>query len=456
MSVPGRDVRAVACAVLERTLGSRHPVDPVLASHDADFETRDRRLLAQLVYGVLRWLRRLDHIISVAASRPIEKIDRELRFPLRIGVYQLVFLARIPPHAAVNASVELARERTRGRGSGFVNAVLRRIAAAPTLEDWPVESESAARRLGIETSHPDLLIERWIRQYGQRQAELLAEANNRQKPLHLLSFEDRGGRRALAAELAREGVVTASSTVSPFGLIVRLGDPVETEAFREGRLYIQDEASQAAALVPPPIDGERVLDVASFPGGKSLSLLATGAEVRVICTDVAMSRLSPLRDNQRRLGRQLPIAVMDACQPAIGGAFQRVIADLPCSGTGTLRKHPELKWRVSRRELDRLAAAGLALLDGVADLVAPGGILAAITCSLEDSENERVAERFLRRHREFSRLSLEDRLPPPLSEFVRGPGLWRILTGGHHDGFTAQILYRSRGTVGVEGVARGG
>ncbi len=443
MSARGSNVRAIACTVLDSALSSLAPVDPALSSYDSDFEERDRRLLHQLVYGVLRWLRRIDFIISEAASRPMEEIDRALHCPLRIGVYQLVFLDRVPAHAAVSEAVTLARHRTHGGGSGFVNAVLRRVAAAPSLVAWPVEADDPIRQLGIETSHPDFLVEGWIRQYGERQTELLATANNRSKPFHLLSFEDRGGPRALAADLAAEDLIVEASSVSPLGLIVRRGNPIQTEAFRRGDFYIQDEASQAAALVPPPLEGESVLDVAASPGGKAFSLLATAAEPRVVCADAGLPRLGALRNNLRRLGRRVPVVVMDARDRAIDSPFQRVVVDLPCSGTGTLRKHPELKWRVSRREIERLSTGGLAMLEGVAELVAPGGVLSAITCSLEEAENEAVAERFLKRHREFALLDLGDRLQPPLSEFVMGPGLWRILTGGDHDGFTVQVFCRS-------------
>ena len=444
MREPRSNVRAMACTVLENTLSSLAPVDPVLSSFGRDLEERDRRLLHQVVYGVLRWLRRLDFIIVEAASRRMEEIDRALHCPLRVGVYQLVFLDRVPAHAAVSESVDLARKRSHRGGAGFVNAVLRRVAAAPSLADWPVKAEDTVRRIGIETSHPDLLVAEWIRQYGEPRAEALAEANNRQKPFHLLSFADRGGRQALARALADEGLASEVSSISPAGLIVRRGNPLDTKAFQQGLFYVQDEVSQAAALIPPPTDGETVFDAAAAPGGKTLSLLATGADVRVVSADRGLARIGPLLANLHRLDRQIPVVVMDLRDPAIERPFRRVVVDLPCSGTGTLRKHPELKWRVSRQELERLSTASLSLLEGAAGLVEPGGVLSAITCSLEDVENEVVADHFLDRHRDFFPLELGETLRPPSDEFVRGPGLWRILTGGDHDGFTVQVFGRSR------------
>jgi 16S rRNA C967 or C1407 C5-methylase (RsmB/RsmF family) len=151
----------------------------------------------------------------------------------------------------------------------------------------------------------------------------------------------------------------------------------------------------------------------------------------------------PLLANLQRLGREIPVVAMDVRQPAIGSAFKRVVVDLPCSGTGTLRKHPELKWRVSQQELERLSAASLGLLESAAQMVEPDGILVAITCSLEDIENEAVAERFLKMHGAFSPLDLGEVLRSPAGAFVQGPGLWRILTGGDHDGFTVQVFGRS-------------
>ena len=447
MNAPRRNVRALACTVLENTLSSLAPVDPALRTFDRDLEERDRRLLHQLVFGVLRWLRRIDDIIETASSRRLEAIERALHWPLRVGVYQLVFLDRVPAHAAVSESVNLARKRTHRGGAGFVNAVLRKVAAASSLEDWPVTAEDPVQRIGIETSHSDFLIREWIRQYGERQAATLAKANNRPKPLHLLSFADRGGREALADGLAAEGIVSEVSSLAPMGLIVRQGNPLETRAFRQGDFYIQDEASQAAALIPPPRDGETIFDSAAFPGGKSLSLLATGTDVRLLSADVGLPRLELLVGNLQRLGREIPFIVMDARERAIEKSFDRVLVDLPCSGTGTLRKHPELKWRVSLPEIERLSAMSVSLLEGAAQLVEPGGMLSAITCSLEDTENERVADRFLERHSDFSRMNLAERLTSPLAKFEQGPGLWRILTGGDHDGFTVQVFCRSRGAV---------
>jgi 16S rRNA (cytosine967-C5)-methyltransferase len=443
MSARQDNVRAAAAWVLERTLASMAPADSFLDSALPRFDDRDQGLLRELVMGTLRWLRRLDHVITAASSRSFEQIEEVLRSPLRVATYQLLFLDRVPAHAAVHEAVEQAHQLTHRGGASFVNGVLRRIARAPRPEDWPVNESDPVRRLAIDKSHPDFLVARWLDRFGTARTLDLLDANNRPKPMHLLAFRDRGGRELLAESLIDEGMEVEPASLSPLGLIVRRGNPLASAAFQRGDFYVQDEASQAAALIPPPRREETVLDAAAAPGGKSFSLLAWEPTVRVTLSDVALVRAGRVRDNQRRLRRALPLAVADAGVPPFRGPFDRVVLDLPCTGTGTLRRHPEIKWRISEGEIGRLSRQALRLLEGTAPLVAPGGRLIAITCSLEPEENEEVMARFLATHPELSLLPLERLLESPVAAGITGPGAWRILTGGDHDGFSVQVLAKA-------------
>ncbi len=442
-------MRGAASWVLERTLASSAPVDSFLEPTLVRYDDRDRALLRELVLGTLRWLRRIDDVISQASDRGFEAIEEPLWAPLRLATYQLLFLDRVPPHAAVNEAVEEARHLTHRGGASFVNAVLRRIARQPHLDGWPIRASGEVEKLAIEMSHPDFLVARWLRRFGREETRALLAANNRPKPLHLLAFHDRGGRELLAEALIDENLEVEPSLVSPLGLIVRRGNPFATRCFADGDCYVQDEASQVAALIPPPQPGERILDAAAAPGGKSFALLGYEADLELVAADVSLGRLGRLRDNCARLRRSLRVVISDAGSPALRGPFDRVVIDLPCAGTGTLRKNPELKWRISTEEIDRLSAMGLRLLRGVAPLVAPEGLLVAITCSLEEEENERVIERFLADHGDFVPLPLEERLAAPLVRGVRGPGLWRWMPAGDHDGFTVQVLQRRNGPRAV-------
>lgn len=428
--------------MVDRTLSSHAPSSEFLASALDRCDERDRGLLRELSLGTLRWLRRIDHVLGRASHRPFEAIEPALLAPLRIAAYQLLFLDRIPDHAAVGEGVEHARRLTHRGGASFANAVLRRIARHPRLSDWAVEEDDPVRRLAIEASHPDFLVRRWCERLGKDRTRALLEANNRPKPLHLLAFRDRGGRELLAESLIDEGVAVEPSAISPAGLIVREGNPLRSESFRRGAFYLQDEASQASALLPKPEPGDRVLDAAGAPGGKSFTLVAAEPEVRVFLADISAPRLDGVKENLRRLGRRLPVFAADAGLPATIGGFDRVILDLPCTGTGTLRKNPELKWRISEGEIGRLTRQGLRMLEGVAGQVRPGGLLVAITCSLEPEENEEVVAAFLARHPEYRPFELDQVIGWPLERWIFGQGAWRMLPAGDHDGFTVHVLMR--------------
>lgn len=440
---PQDNVRSAAAWVLERTLQSLAPVDSYLHTALERFDERDQGLLRELVMGSLRWLRRLDQVIAAASNRRFDQIEPALQAPLRIGAYQLLFLDRIPAHAAVHEAVEQAHQATHKGGASFVNGVLRSIARSPRLEDWPVLEADPVRRLAIERSHPDFLVARWLARFGRLRTLDLLEANNRGKPIQLLAFRDHGGRELLAEALIDEGMEVEPASLSALGLTVRRGNPMASAAFARGDFYIQDEASQAAALIPPPRPDETILDAAAAPGGKTFSLLAAEPRIRPFLADVSVPRLSVLRANLKRLRRHLPLAVADAGVPPFRGPFDRVVLDLPCTGTGTLRRHPELKWRISEPEIGRLTNQALRLLQGAAPLVAPGGLLVAITCSLEKEENEDIVARFLATSPEWAPFPLEEALESPVASGITGPGTWRVLTGGDHDGFSVSVLVKT-------------
>ncbi|MCH9647417.1 MAG: hypothetical protein K0U98_04205 [Deltaproteobacteria bacterium] len=443
---PQDNVRVAAEWVIERTLSSLAPVDSFLATVLAAYDDRDRALLRELVFGTLRWLRRIDHVITSASSRSFADIEAVLHAPLRVATYQLLFLDRVPAHAAVHEAVEQAHCLTHRGAASFVNAVLRRIAREPKLSSWPVTSKDPVRRMAIELSHPDFLVRRWCENFGEERAEAFMRANNQSRPTHLLAFRHLGGRELLAERLIDEGLEVQPSALSPLGLIVRRGNPLKSASFEKGQFYIQDEISQLAALLPPPKPGERVLDAAAAPGGKSFALLAWEPKTRVVMADVSPARLALLRANLARLDLSVPLFLGDAGSPPLAGGdglFDRVVVDLPCSGTGTLRKNPELKWRLSEAEVGRLATQASRMLNGLADRVLSGGILVAITCSVEKEENEEVVEHFLQGRDDFQPLPLHGVLQAPRDRFIAGPGMWRVFPGGDHDGFTVHVLKRS-------------
>lgn len=441
---PQEAVREAAAWVVERTLTSLAPVDSFLSAMLVLFDDRDQALLRELVFGTLRWLRRIDSVLAAASSRRIEQIEPVLLAPLRVGAYQLLYLDRVPSHAAVNEAVEHARSVAHRGAASFVNGVLRRIARSPRLDQWPVEAVGQIERLAIEWSHPELLVRRWLERFGTDKAVELMRANNQPKPLQILSFRSRGGRALLAERLIDQGLDVDPCLFSPLGLTVRRGNAFEAASFQAGEFYVQDEISQLASLIPLPRPGEKILDVAAAPGGKSFAIHAWEPSVRQVSADVALDRLAKMRQNQKRLGLGAPMVVADAGMPpwSESSGFSRVVVDLPCTGTGTLRRNPEIKWRLSEREIVRLSGQALRLLRSSARHVAPGGLLIAITCSLEAEENEELVGRFLASGEPFQLSALEGRVPREAEQFILGRGFWRVATNGDHDGFSVHVLHR--------------
>ncbi|MDQ1348348.1 MAG: rRNA (cytosine967-C5)-methyltransferase, partial [Acidobacteriota bacterium] len=226
-----RSVRSQAVSIVERTLVSRAPVDAELAALATAFDERDQALLREIVFGTLRWLKRLDQVVVAASGRTFEQIQPALLPVLRVAAYQLLFLDRVPAHAIVSEAVDEAQRRSHKGAAGFANAVLRRVAAKPDLAAWPITATDPVERLAIETSHPEILVRRRLNQYGESATRALLDANNRQKPMHLLAFQAKGGRDLLAARLLAEGVETEPSRLSGQGLIVRSGNALRSAAF---------------------------------------------------------------------------------------------------------------------------------------------------------------------------------------------------------------------------------
>lgn len=433
--------RQRAARAIDDILASGQPATDHLAGGASGLADRDRRFFYEIVQGTLRWLRRLDHVIELASGRPTAALDVDLLAPLRIAVYQLLFLDRTPAYAAVNEAVREVRRRGLGRAAGLVNAVLRRIAKRRTLAAWPVEAGDLAERLAVEASHPEFLVRRYLRRFGPEATVELLNANNTKRPLTFLCVAPR---EEVARELEAGGATVLPTRLSPFGLVATAGDALASPALAAGRVYVQDDASQAAALVPPPRGGQRVLDGAAAPGGKTLALLTAEPDQRVVAADVSLARIERLAANLCRTDTGAAVLAADLRAAPLPAVFDRVVVDLPCSGTGTLSRHPELKWRLSEAEIERLARAGLELLEHAAELVCAGGIVCAVTCSIEPEENEEVVAAFTARRPEFVPVDLRREIWPSLAACVEATGRWRVRPTPEHDGFTVQVLRRRR------------
>jgi 16S rRNA (cytosine967-C5)-methyltransferase len=419
----------------------------------------DRSLCHELVMRTLRWQSALDNAIAKYSSQQLSRLDAEVLIALRLAACQLLQLDRIPTHAAVHESVELVKHSGKRSAAPFANAVLRKLAAnakatrdvAGAVASNEYARDESAQRLAAEFAHPEWMAARWIDNYGYSAARAICAANQQMPQAALrLTAQTEEERTALEAELAEAGVLLAPGALLSSARRVIGGELAQTRAFREGRVAVQDEASQlVAALVGK---GARILDCCAAPGGKTASIAARNPAAKIVAMELHGHRAKAL---QERL-RALPVEVVcgDALNTEWAEPFDCVLADVPCSGTGTLAANPEIKGRLRAERLRELQDLQVSILRAAARTLAPGGRLVYSTCSLEPEEGEAVVEQVLCGSEALSVTGCESVLKDlkrsgelawaePRS-LVRGDYL-RTLPGVHPcEGFFAAVLRRDR------------
>jgi 16S rRNA (cytosine967-C5)-methyltransferase len=422
----------------------------------------DHSLATELVMGVLRWRSRLDDEISTASSQPLAKIDLEILIALRLALYQFRWLDRIPPRAALHESVELVKQARKRSAASFVNAVLRKLLASPIIKNSSVDqSPVSPQALARDFAHPLWMVERWSRAYGITAAHQLCR-HNQSIPAATIRLRTPHAEAALQ----QQGISLASGALLASARRVLNGDITKTRTYRSGQIVIQDEASQlVAALVGPALqktessgNPARILDCCAAPGGKTLVLADRNPQAVITAVDLHPHRARLL---QRLLhaghidphGPNVHIVVADARQLPTHASFDRILADVPCSGTGTLARNPEIKWRLTPADLAALQKRQHAILLSALAQLAPGGRLVYSTCSLEKEENEDVIEHVLAQNNSFRLLDCAtvldhlkhagDLIWSDVQSLTSGLYL-RTLPGIHPcDGFFASILERA-------------
>jgi 16S rRNA (cytosine967-C5)-methyltransferase len=427
----------------------------------------DAALATELTMGVLRWRGLLDFLLERQLKKPVARLDLAVALALRIGLYQLRFLARIPARAAVNESVDLVKHARKGSAASLVNAVLRKLAPeaeAPAARFLPADLPSA-ERLGILHSHPQWIVERWLARFGEARTIALLEANNR-PPRLSCALHDPADREQVIADLRKAGMTTDEGRLLRSAFAVGGGSPARAAAFLAGQISIQDEASQAVSLLLDVHEGDRVLDLCAAPGGKTATLArAARGKGSVVAADLHSHRLRAMREQLKRIKlAQVALVNLDATKPLpfrIG--FDRILVDAPCSGTGTLSRHPEIRWRLRPEQLPELHQLQVAILCRALEGLAPGGRLVYSTCSLEPGENEEVVAEALRENESIKRVAgstvsatLKRYLAPGVqpAELIDASGQFRTLPGEQAtDGFFAAVLERHRATQTSEALS---
>ncbi len=452
-----RDPRFLAWQVLHRVeTGAHADVSLGRAIARANLTPPDRALAVRLVYGTLAWQLYLEHLLAGFCHRPLAALDPAIRVLLRMALFQICFLDKVPTFAAVDTSVQLAKRHKHGAAVAFVNAVLRRAAQGWKGVPLPARDRDLAGYLSVRYSHPRWLVEAWLDQYGERETEELLRANNEPAPTVLRVNRLRTTREHLLELLQQAGASGRPGTYSPDAVIVSGFDPTSHALYRQGLYSVQGEAAQLISYVVAPRPDQTILDLCAAPGGKTTHLAELmGNRGQVVALDIRPRGIDRVRRECQRLG----IGIVEACcadvrtwAPQTQSLFDRVLLDAPCSGLGTLRQHPEIRWRRTPESVHALTQLQRQLLDQAALWVRPGGLLVYATCTLLRAENEEIVEDFLARRRDFALTSLAEILPSEIRALIDHRGIFR--TAPHRqglDGFFATRLRRSgnEGNVGT-------
>ena len=380
------------------------------------------------VLGVLRWLRTLDHLLQPVCRRPIRQLDDEVRWTLRIGLFEIAFLG-VPPPVATDAAVRLVRSAGKGHASGLVNAVLRK--AHP---DWKGRWQQAP--LAVRLAHPDWLLARWQERFGDANAERAVEAD--QEPAGLWAW------CVDAMERSRLGGDLRPHPWCPEAVGAARDSTRLVASVRSGASYAQDPSSQLVAFLATAIlarlGDSRVIHLCAAPGGKAARLASLRRCSRQVALDRHFGRTTLVSDLLQKVNPRAVVVNADATAPPVEAeSWDLVMLDAPCTGTGTLRRHPELKWKLRPDDPEAMADLQRQLLRAASGLVAPGGVVLYSTCSVEWEENENV----IRSLSGFRPVELKTELPPRTPAVATATGGVRLLPGADHDGFTVHALTRS-------------
>lgn len=439
----GKGCREVAVEILLK-VEKRNAYSDILLDHSlrrSSFSPRDRALLTQLVYGTLRWRGRIDWHLSQFLHRSLSSMNAYLRNLLRLTLYQLLFLNKVPDYAAVNEGVELAKRYGGTRVGGLVNGVVRRILRERDKVCMPDPLKDTVGYLSTYWSHPDWLVRRWIDYFGREDTESLLEANNQESPLTLRANGLKGNREALLETWRGMGLDAAPTPWSPQGIRVKAASAVDQlPGFQEGLFQVQGEASQLIGFLLDPRAGERILDACAAPGGKTTHLAELMEDKgELIATDISARGLEKLKQNVQRLGlisvRPFLVDITKGLTGPLALPYDRILVDAPCSGLGTLRSHPEAKWHKGEGDIRRLSRLQERIVNQLSSHLKPGGILVYATCTLTREENEGVVEAFLKR--DFVLEDVRRYLPSEAQSLASGKYFLALPHRHNTDGFFA-------------------
>jgi len=429
----------------EKGAYSNIALNKYLSSHE--LSERDRAFITELVYGVVKWKLTLDRTVAACSDIKMERLSPWIKNILRIGTYQLLFLTKVPPSAAVNESVKLARRYGHNASAGYVNAVLRNIAGGGGKDIVPDRAVDPVGYLSVRYSYPKWIADKFMELFGEEFAESLLEAGNRVPDLTVRANTLKTSAEGLVNALKNEGVEASPGRYVSDAVIIKSQVSVtRLKAFRNGLFQVQDESSMLPAAVLAPQPGEKVLDACSAPGGKATHMAQMMQNKGLITAmDIHEHKLKLIEDAAGRLGTDIiRTELHDAAIPVPQheGAYDRVLLDAPCSGLGIIRRKPDIKWARENRDIGSITGLQRRLIDSVSKAVKPGGVMVYSTCTLLPEENECIVRDFLNNNDEFYEDDITAYLPPGLAKHARGGMIQAYPNRDGIDGFFVARLAR--------------
>ncbi len=400
-------VRGVAVKVLNRVERTDSYLDKLLDSElkNSELSSQDKALLFEIVHGVVRWMGRLDWILNGFYKGQFSKAIPNLKNGLRVALYQIMFLDKIPDHAAVNEAVEFVKRLQGQKPADLTNAILRNIIRNKNAIRYPDPEEDLPGYIAAYYSHPSWMVKRYLERFGREETERLLESNNERPLLTLKVNTLKTSPEEFKKLLSSVGLkYNTGKYLTEYIKLLNLSNITQWKYFAEGYFDIQDESAGFACRLLGVQPGMRVLDLCAAPGGKASYIAALMKNLgEVVTLDKYESRIKILQKNITRLGfDNVKIVEEDALKYEDSEGFDRVLADVPCSGTGTLSKKPDIKWKKDLLDVRKSAALQYEFIEKGASLVKPGGILVYSTCSIEPEENFEIVKAFLKDHPEFT------------------------------------------------------
>lgn len=393
------------------------------ALQKANVKDIDKGLLTSIVYGTIQRKNTIDFYLDQLLNKPIKKKDRWVLSLLRLSIFQMLYMDRVPDHAIIHEAAEIAKQRGHQGLAGLVNGILRKLQREGTAE-MDKKAGAGSEKAALTYSMPEWLFERWSSQFGNEDAEKMAESNLLPSPVTARVNTMLTTRDEVLQQLEQEGVSAEEGELSPEGIIIKDGYLPGTEVYEKGLVTIQDESSMLVARAVAPLPGETILDACAAPGGKSTHMAEMmNGNGKVVSLDLHAHKIKLINKQAERLGiKNIEASVLDARKAGEkydAASFDRVLVDAPCSGFGVIRKKPDLKWSKTEEDVLKLASIQKDILESATQMVKAGGLLVYSTCTVDKEENSEIAEWFLQNHPEFEwDPDFSEKMPENVKTFI--------------------------------------